>query len=373
MAHRTTLVSVLAVLTTACAHLVPANPREGPVVLAAEPGYEARLLWRSEVGVWTVGVHDLLERYAGLEIVALDDRGRCAVLVQNSGKTTPLVALEDGTWLGGLASGDVDPRRPGEELYVGAQRGNLYQVVAHEQGGFDANVIAYFPGREVHSLLSVQLDDDAELELVCGLSTGEVLQLAPPRAPGEAWTSWTIHGDPGRVRQMIAFEVEGRPRIALVSRSGRASILTPTPTGFRETILHRATQGLARLCASTRRVHAAPILYAIGDQGEVLRFVRGPSGVWSSETIHLGPTGGRGIAADVLGVEGESVAIFGYSGTVELLTRAEDGAWSAAPIFQDRDKGHWLVAAELDDRTPGRELVVSGYSGDVVTIGAAPR
>ena len=104
MSHRRSPVLCLSsCILAACAQLEP-NPREGPVELDAKGGYEAQLLFRSDVGVWTVGAHDLLERYAGPEIVALDDRGRCLVLVQNSGKTTPLVALEDGSWLGGQSA-----------------------------------------------------------------------------------------------------------------------------------------------------------------------------------------------------------------------------------------------------------------------------
>ena len=63
----------------------------------------------------------------------------------------------------------------------------------------------------------------------------------------------------------------------------------------------------------------------------------------------------------------ETVAVFGYSGKVQLLSRIE-GKWKVETLFQDTDKGHGLAVAELDGRNNTRELLSSGYSGRIVML-----
>ena len=55
--------------------------------------------------------------------------------------------------------------------------------------------------------------------------------------------------------------------------------------------------------------------------------------------------GPRGLAAGRFGVdpEAETVAVFGYSGRIELLELGA-GGWSASAIFTARDRGHWLAS-----------------------------
>ncbi len=67
----------------------------------------------------------------------------------------------------------------------------------------------------------------------------------------------------------------------------------------------------------------------------------------------------------------ETVAVFGYSHRVELLS-CRQGRWSRETLFVDRDKGHWLAAGELDGRNVTEELVCSGYSGRVVLLSRPP-
>ena len=65
------------------------------------------------------------------------------------------------------------------------------------------------------------------------------------------------------------------------------------------------------------------------------------------------------------------MAIFGYSAHVELLTRRDTG-WSVETIFVDRDKGHWLAAAELDGRNATLEILGSGYGGRIFMLSRPP-
>ena len=61
-------------------------------------------------------------------------------------------------------------------------------------------------------------------------------------------------------------------------------------------------------------------------------------------------------------------ALFGYSGRVELLTRAPGQAWQTEVLFVDRDKGHWLCAGEFDGRNNTLEIFASGYGGRIVML-----
>jgi len=63
--------------------------------------------------------------------------------------------------------------------------------------------------------------------------------------------------------------------------------------------------------------------------------------------------------------------VFGYSGTVQMLTRTDEG-WSVEPVFTDVDRGHWLAVAELDGRNGTDELLCCGYGGRVVMLARPP-
>jgi len=70
--------------------------------------------------------------------------------------------------------------------------------------------------------------------------------------------------------------------------------------------------------------------------------------------------------------EVESVAVFGYSGKVQLLTRGPGDTWDVETIFEDRDRGHWLSVAELDGRNRTDEILGSGYGGRVFLLSRPP-
>ena len=94
---------------------------------------------------------------------------------------------------------------------------------------------------------------------------------------------------------------------------------------------------------------------------------------WTNELIYLGPQGMRGCAAGRFDADPavETLAVFGYSQRVELLSRRADG-WSAETILVDRDKGHWITTGEFDGRNSTDELVTSGYSGRIVLLARPP-
>jgi hypothetical protein len=360
---------VLSALVTAChaprskaARSAAATPASTAVVapqLVTAPGWSATIaLDLGSTGIWTTKVLDVFERYGGQEVVALDDTGKCHVLVQYAGKWTDHLAAHDTTWFGGLTHGDVDGRKPGRELYVGAASGRVWQITPQPEGVLDANVIAELEGAEVHTVVAL------EGELLAFTSPGALWRLRAP-SEGTRFEARKVAATGGRVRDAVKL---AGGELALVSREGTLEVRRPDALEQPGEVVLRVEGGLGRVAAS-----AGGVLYAVSDDGVVWRCER-VNARWRTERIYAGPQGLRGIVTGRFSApaSSEELALFGYSGDVLLLSRLESGAWSAETIFSDRDKGHWLGVGELDQRNATDELVGSGYGGRVFVLAREP-
>ncbi len=354
----------------------PGDPTKRYVPLPAAEGWDASLVIdNGKTGIWTVRAVPLLEAYGTPQIIGLDDTGRCKIMVGYSGKWSPIDVVHDGKWLGGLAFDDVDPRIEGRELYTGGQNGNLYMLVSYPDGGVDARRIARFEGREIHTLLSGNLDPVTDgNEILVFTRPGGLWRVTPTGEHGR-FESTKIQDLPGRVRDALVLgkNSAGFTEILTASRNGRLDILTfsggATPDSR---TVYEASMGLGRLARRPMREGEPDVIYATHDDGRVLRFrVGGDS--WKHETIYYGPQGPRGVAPGTFTSDTsvETVAVFGYSGRVELLERRAD-TWTVKTIFEDRDKGHWLAPAELDGRNATTELIGSGYGGRIFLLSRPP-
>jgi len=334
------------------------DPALGEVSLPALAGWQATLaIDNGTVGVWTVKSYDVFPQFGCPEIVGLDDKGRCLTLVSYSGKWTPYVACHDQKWLGGIEHADLDPAAPGKELYVGGERGNLYQIRAYPQGVLDARLIAHFPGRELHTFAA------AEGSLFVFTNPGGLYRVT---AEGGGFRTTMLRELEGRVRDAV--RLPGEPaRFAVVGRAGALEILSfeEGEPRFRE--VFRVAMGLGRI--AERR----GVLYSCADDGRVFRHEEESGGAYRTETIWNGPQGPRGVAAGHFDADPakETIAVFGYAKEVVLLTRDAEG-WRPETIFVDRDKGHWLAAAELDGRNGTDEILASGYGARIVLLSRRP-
>lgn len=357
--------------------VVDANPAKAAVPLPAKEGWDGYLVFDNDkVGIWTVKPYQVFPQYGTPEIVGLDDKGRCLVIVSYSGKWTPMVLGHDGKWLGGLTHGDIDPRISGSELYTGGRKGNLYQITSHPQGAADFRLIAYLPGREIHTILSGDLDPRTKgRELLVFTRPGGLFRLTPDGKDGKFITEH-LQDLPGRVRDALILPGKGEasPEIVTVSRSGRLELLTIDSDGLKWSTLYQDEMGMGRLTPGPHEAGKPVVFYASHDDGRILRFAKEASGKWRAKTIFQGPQGPRGIAAGRFcnDPEIESIAVFGYSSEVILLTRKGKGPWKDQVIFEDCDKGHWLGTAELDGRNATRELIGSGYGGRIFMLARPP-
>lgn len=351
------------------------DPTKRQEPLPAENGWNATLVIdNGDVGIWTVRAFPVFEAYGTRELVGLDDSGRCHVMVGYSGKWTPVDACHDGKWLGGLAHGDVDPRVPGSEIYTGGQKGNLYMVRGYENGVLDCRRISYFPGMEIHTVLAGDLDTTNDgAELLVYTRPGALYRVTPTGDHG-AFESELVETLSGRVRDAVVLPTrEGEAvEVLTASRNGLLEIHRFGVAGPEHEVVYRTEMGFGRLSLRPESTSTRTTVYVSQDDGCILRFERYES-AWSHEVIYRGPQGPRGVAAGRFDADPavETVAVFGYSGRVELLTR-RDGGWTIETIFVDRDKGHWLTAAELDSRNATDELVGSGYGARIFLLSRPP-
>jgi hypothetical protein len=353
------------------------DPRVAEVALPALAGWHASLVLDSgSVGVWTVGALQVFPQFACPEIVALDDLGRLHALWSYSGKWTPVTTVHDGKWLGGLVQADLDPRVPGSEIYTGSQNGNLWQVTAHLETFLDARLVAQLPGREVHTLIGGDLDPSSPGgELLAFTRPGGLFLLRPRAAGLDGFEATLLEELRGRIRDALLLPATPGepPEIATVGRHGRLELLRLRAGKASWETVHEVPMGLGRLALRPGSSAESIVLYSVADDGRVWRHERGGARAWLTELIYAGPQGMRGCAAGRFDADptAETLAVFGYSQRVELLTR-RPGGWQVETIFEDRGKGHWLTAGELDGRNSTDELVSAGYSGRVVLLGRPP-
>lgn len=371
------LAAAIVLMASPLAGQTKADPSKAEITLPARGGWTASLVYEGDAGIWTVGAFKCFPAFGCPEIYGLDDKGRFTICVSYGGKWTSFQTIEDREWLGAVAFVDLDPRIPGPEIYTGGKRGNLYQIVAHRETTFDTKVIGRFPAEELHTFVAGELAPDREgRELLAFTMTGDVYDVRPKPEPGAGFAASKIHVASGRVRDVVVIPAaEGTPPwFAGACRSGELLLMRMRGGVIEERTLLREPMGLGRVARRRKEGPEREVLYVTRDDGVVLRCQEGDDGAYSREIIYAGPQGPRGIAAGRFLAEpdAESIAVFGYSRKVELVSRVGKGPWTAEAIFLDRDKGHWLAACEVDGRNGTDELVGAGYGSRIFLLAREP-
>ncbi|MCB9891324.1 MAG: hypothetical protein H6833_06745 [Planctomycetes bacterium] len=358
----------------------PLRPEDGEVVLPCAEGWRAHMVFDAGVGVWTVVAAKVHEQYGCPELIALDDRGRCTVLRSYSGKWTPESTITDGKWLAPTAVGSLHQAARTRSVYVGGASGRLWQLRPRTGGVFDCRVLAEWNGEEVHTVVLGDIDTTTPgAELLVFLASGRVFRVDSRSAEDSDFDVRELESVPGRVREALLVKTgDGRTNVLAVSRAGFLASLHLEGAKLATRFLAREPMGLGRI-ASTMRGDEL-VLYVTRDDGVILRFAGDRDAILTGELdltreiIYAGPQGPRGIACGHFHEDPavESIAIFGYSKCVELLSREGEGPWSVTTIFEEIDKGHWLSTCEVDGRNGTDELVASGYAGRVVLLSRPP-
>jgi hypothetical protein len=356
--------------------LPAADPARGEVPMAgAAPGWDAFHLFTSDTWrLHCIGAARLTDQFGSPQVLVLDEKGRCVILQSDSGKWKPQVVVEDGRASSAWAHGDLDPREGGDELYVGGGGGTVYQVVLRG-GRWATAAVASLAGAPLSKLVLGDLVPARPgTEMVAFTNTGPVVEVRAPAADEGAFEMAPI-GDLGsRARDAVLLpgSADRPPRVLVVLQSGEVALVTVVGGGIERTALCREPMSIARL--ARRRWDGPEVVYVARVDGLILRFAEDARGTWTREMIYAGPQGPRGLAAGRFDADPavETVAVFGYSKKVQLLSRRPGEPWRAETIYTDVGGGHWLTAGELDGRNATDELVGGGFSYHVFMVAREP-
>lgn len=144
---------------------------------------------------------------------------------------------------------DLDPTYDGPELYTGGKKGNLYQIVAHRECGFDAR-IARFPAEEIHTIIGGELLNSSKgNELLIFTLLGAVYRIdIDPQQP-QRFHSTKIDTLAGRVREAILLPIDkdNDPWFAAACRQGELLLLKMKQDGLEKQVIAREPMGLGRV------------------------------------------------------------------------------------------------------------------------------
>ncbi len=366
------------------------DPTKGEIRLSGSaPGWDAFHLFTTDCWrIHALGGGLLTKYYGSPQVVVLDEKGRCVILQSDSGKWSPQIVVEDGKSCSAWATGDIDPRIDGTEIYVGSGGGNVYQVVHQGRRGWVTEMVASIPDASLSKLI---IGDVAPSrpgdELIAVTNNGPVYEIHPGPTKDKPFT-FELIGDLGsRCRDAVLLPADGkRPaRIAALLQTGEVALMTRTETGFDRKPMCNEPMSIARIARKPTVRRNAPggvespgvepeVVYVARTDGLILRFSERQDGSWMRDMIYAGPTGTRGLAAGRFDLDPrtETVAVFGYSKKVQLLSARPGEPWKVETIYTDFGGGHWLAAVELDGRNTTDELVGGGFSFHVFMLARAP-
>jgi hypothetical protein len=359
------------------AQIPEGDPRKAEVPMPAASGWTAFHIHTTDSRVVVTGTAHFTDYHGSPQVIVLDENGRCTILQSDSGKWRPEVVVEDGALLGAWAFGDLDAQIDGPELYVGGQNGNLYQIRHGGRRGYSTDLVATAPGASLGKFVIADLDPSHEGEEILAFSTaGPVFQLSPDPASDTAFLIRQVGSMPARVRDAVVLAPLGArpPRIAAVVQTGEVSLVTFADGRFDRTVLAKEPMSLARMARKLPRSGDPEVIYVARVDGLILRFAERNDGIWARELIFAGPQGPRGLVSGRFDAdrEAETVAVYGYSRKVYLLSRLGGGPWRVESIFTDIDRGHWLAGGEIDGRNATDELVGGGFGHHVFLLAREP-
>jgi hypothetical protein len=345
-------------------------------------------------------------RGIGLGLV-LATLGACGGNDGGGGTWKATVVLEAPDKLSGCAIGDLDPRRPGNEIAAVCGNGEVY-VVHRDGDAWKKEVVAHTPGEPIQCAVgdTDPAREGAEL-VVVGMAAGTEDSGGAGAAhliwwDGHGWKRKLLFEDTALIHGVCIGDLDAAragQEILLVGFSNRATML------FREEgawISETAADlGSAGKTAVPYRGGAAVACNA----GTVVH-VRKTGGRWSSEVLDRAEAGQSRIGTDgrrllvarddgalgLIGTEGRTdihkegqklrgavladldpgaagieAATAGYEGTITVLY-PEDDAWRAEIVFRDTGRFHHLVAGELLTAGEGPELAGCGYSRRLTVV-----
>lgn len=318
------------------------------------------------------------------QAVSVDQAGDVLLVRFGEGPPRARRLLAHGLELTGLVVGDCDPAVPGEEIYVGGagrgpggeeQGGIVLQIVLDATGPGEAEPrvrTLLEPSGYVHSLERIDPQRAGEPpSLLVGTYAGELHRLEPRDG---RWSARLLHREPDglppearRIKDAGFLREPGdAPRhVALVAlgtgRLLRLDLEQPAATR----LVHEEPGGLARVTPD--REGGA---YVIGYLGRVLHVTR------EAEGVRVEPIADEGLDSGLRGLvlgrfpteQGRAeLALFGFHKLCRALVPTAGGL-AAVTLFRDVERGHALEAAELVEGNEADELLLGGYSRELILL-----
>ncbi|MCA8966845.1 MAG: ABC transporter substrate-binding protein, partial [Planctomycetes bacterium] len=223
---------------------------------------------------------------------------------------------------------------------------------------------------EFHTVLTGNLSPAPGDEALAFAITGPVYQLVPEGDAG-AFVLRQVADVGGRVRDAVVVPGAGGAATILgVSRRGDLLSMRLGPRGLEHRVLLHEDSGLGRICRSPTM---PGVFYVTRDDGVLLRVALGAGGAVDRQVVLATEQGLRGVAAGRFFADGrESVAVYGYGKKVQLVSRAAGASWQVEDLYCGVQKGHWLVAGELDGRNGTDELLATGFDGEMIVLAREP-
>ncbi|MCB9834188.1 MAG: hypothetical protein H6807_17125 [Planctomycetes bacterium] len=360
------------------ADLPAGDPARGEIPLeGAAAGWNAFHLYTSETWrLHTIGAGLLSRANGSPQVVVMDEEGRTIILQGDSGKWAPHVVVQDEASMSAWAAGELDPRLPGAQIYLGGRSGRIFRVGTKGRG-FVAEEIARIEGSSLSQFVLGEIDPARPgPELLIVTNDGPVFMALPEPGTVGSLAIERVCDLGTRCRDAVLLPGRGGkpPRVAALLQTGEVTLLSFVGSEPKREILCDEPMSIARL-ARRRVAEGEPeVVYVARVDGLILRFEEKREGGWERRPIYAGPSGPRGLAAGRFDADArtETVAVFGYSKKVQLLRRPPGASWQVETLFMDGGGGHWLTAAELDGRNATDELVAGGFGYHVFMLTRQP-
>ncbi|MHC4944787.1 MAG: hypothetical protein ACYTG7_17365 [Planctomycetota bacterium] len=335
-----------------------------------ERQWHTRTLYSLDSKIQTVAFGGLWEEERPCLALAAAD-GRCVVLWQEEGgwKSREMLRIPGG--LGCVAIGDADPGTPGPDLILGTGGGQIIRIFLTHDDEVLVKVI-YEAGAPIGDIAVSDLNPHKPgQEILVLTEEGKAIVLWPAEDDTDGYESLMVLQDTARLRNVQAgpYGPQGQPAAVMAGSSGNVSRIYAVADAYRKATLYESPEPLARLSLGNVDPVSQTAEVVLVDDVGLVTLLRLKSGKYVPQAIHKEDKALRGVAVGefLLDVMGDEIAVYGYGREVALFYR-QGLEFERIVVFEDTDRGHWLIADQILPDTEELELVAVGYSGKVTLI-----
>lgn len=334
-------------------------------------GWQSQTLYALETKIQTVAYGRLWEGEIPCLALAAAD-GRCVVLWYETEEWKHRELHQAPGGLNAIAIGDADATTPGPDLVVGTGTGQVLRIYVPQEG--DVLVKLIFQAESpIGDIAVFDLDpnsDGSEILVVTESGRATVL-YQPEEAVTGAYRPRVVLQDTARLRNIVVgkFGPQSQEAAIFVGASGLVSRIYAAGDNWRTGELYKNPEPLARIAVGNVDPDSETIELVLVDDVGLITLLRQRSGQFVPQAVHKEERSLRGVAVGEFqaDIPGEEFAVFGYGKEVALFTR-RGSEFDRRVLFQDSDRGHWLIANQIYSDTAEYELVAVGYSGKVTLI-----